>query len=100
MQLTPQLDARYRDAQLQVKLSVEAASEALAALEVEVALWDGKTRLASQRQPLGTPIIDERGSYGERAIINLDIERPRLWSAEQPSLLPRGGIAMARRDVA
>ncbi|MGG7867317.1 beta-galactosidase [Klebsiella aerogenes] len=84
VQLTPQLDARYRDAQLQVKLSVEAASEALAALEVEVALWDGKTRLASQRQPLGTPIIDERGSYGERAIINLDVERPRLWSAEQP----------------
>ncbi len=84
VQLTPQLDARYRDAQLQVKLSVEAASEALAALEVEVALWDGKTRLASQRQPLGTPIIDERGSYGERAIINLDVEHPRLWSAEQP----------------
>ena len=84
VQLTPQLDALYRDAQLRVKLSVEAAPEALAALEIDVALWDGKTRLASQRQPLGTPIIDERGSYGERAIVNLDIERPQLWSAEQP----------------
>ncbi|WEF30221.1 beta-galactosidase [Klebsiella aerogenes] len=84
VQLTPQLDALYRDAQLQINLSVAAEPQALAALEVEVALWDGETQVACQRQPLGSPVIDERGRYGERAMFNLDIARPRLWSAEQP----------------
>ena len=37
VQLTPQLDALYRDAQLQARVSVAAAPEALAALRVELA---------------------------------------------------------------
>ncbi len=84
MQVTPILDALYRDAQLNVQVSVSAPAERLAGLEIEVTLWQGNERVAGMRVPPGSPMIDDRGNYAERAYLTLPVERPRLWSAETP----------------
>ncbi|WP_310607859.1 beta-galactosidase [Buttiauxella brennerae] len=84
MQVTPVLDALYRDAQLNVQVSVSAPAERLAGLEIEVTLWQGNERVVGMRVPPGSPMIDDRGNYAERAYLTLPVERPRLWSAETP----------------
>lgn len=84
VQLTPQLDALYRDAELLVNLSVAAPVALLEELTVKVELWDDDRLVASHQQSPGSPIIDERGNYVERAAIRLPVERPALWSAETP----------------
>ncbi|MCE5365824.1 beta-galactosidase [Klebsiella oxytoca] len=84
VQLTPQLDALYRDAELLVNLSVAAPIALLEELTVKVELWDDDRLVASHQQSPGSPIIDERGNYAERAAIRLPVERPALWSAETP----------------
>lgn len=84
VQLTPQLDALYRDAELLVNLSVAAPVALLEELTVKVELWDDDRLVASHQQSPGSPIIDERGNYAERAAIRLPVERPALWSAETP----------------
>ncbi|RZH69890.1 hypothetical protein EIH00_16950, partial [Staphylococcus aureus] len=62
VQLTPQLDALYRDAELLVNLSVAAPVALLEALTVQVELWDDDRLVASHQQSPGSPIIDERGN--------------------------------------
>ena len=84
VQLTPQLDVLYRDAELLVNLSVAAPVALLEELTVKVERWDDDRRVASHQQSPGSPIIDERGNYAERAAIRLPVERPALWSAETP----------------
>ncbi|AWF36770.1 beta-galactosidase [Klebsiella oxytoca] len=84
VQLTPQLDALYRDAELLVNLSVAAPVALQEELTVKVELWDDDRLVASHQQSPGSPIIDERGNYAERAAIRLPVERPALWSAETP----------------
>ncbi|WP_204317559.1 hypothetical protein, partial [Klebsiella aerogenes] len=79
VQLTPQLDALYRDAELLVNLSVAAPVALLEELTVKVELWDDDRLVASHQQSPGSPIIDERGNYAERAAIRLPVERPALW---------------------
>lgn len=83
-QITPALDALYRDATLQVDVTIAAPAEQLAALAVEITLWDGETQVMQQRQRLGSPVIDERGSYAERASLLLPVQQPKQWSAELP----------------
>jgi len=84
LQVTPRLDALYRDARLQIGLAVAATSSQLAGLEVEVSLWDGDEQITATRQSLGTPMIDDRGNYAERAQLDLAVTQPRLWNAEVP----------------
>ncbi|SQC14338.1 beta-D-galactosidase [Klebsiella pneumoniae] len=62
MQLTPALDALYRDGTLQVQATIEATEAALVGLSVGVSLWRGEEQIAAGRQPLGTPTVDERGT--------------------------------------
>lgn len=97
VQLTPQLDALYRDAELLVNLSVAAPVALLEALTVKIELWDDDRLVASHQQSPGTPIIDERGSYAERAAISLPVERPALWSAETPNCY-RAVVSLCRGD--
>ncbi|HCB1499094.1 TPA: beta-galactosidase [Klebsiella michiganensis] len=97
VQLTPQLDALYRDAELLVNLSVAAPIQQLEDLTVKVELWDDARLVASHQQLLGSPIIDERGNYAERAAIRLQIERPALWSAETPNCY-RAVVSLWRGD--
>ncbi len=97
VQLTPQLDALYRDGELLVNLSVAAPAELLEELAVKVELWDGETLVASHQQAPGSPIIDERGNYAERAMIRLPVEKPALWSAETPNCY-RAVVSLWRGD--
>lgn len=85
MQITPVLDALYRDAELNIQLCVAAPEARVADLTVEVTLWHGNQQVAGTREPLGTPAIDDRGNYAERAYLTLPVVRPRLWSAEMPN---------------
>lgn len=97
VQLTPQLDALYRDAELLVNLSVAAPVAQLEELAVKVELWDDARLVASHQQLPGSPIIDERGNYAERAAIRLPVERPALWSAEAPNCY-RAVVSLWRGD--
>lgn len=97
VQLTPQLDALYRDAELLVNLSVAAPFALLEELTVKVELWDDDRLVASHQQSPGSPIIDERGNYAERAAIRLPVERPALWSAETPDCY-RAVVSLWRGD--
>ncbi|HCQ7056944.1 beta-galactosidase [Klebsiella oxytoca] len=97
VQLTPQLDALYRDAELLVNLSVAAPVALLEELTVKVELWDDDCLVASHQQSPGSPIIDERGNYAERAAIRLPVERPALWSAETPDCY-RAVVSLWRGD--
>ncbi|HHG8774111.1 TPA: beta-galactosidase [Raoultella planticola] len=98
VQLTPQLDALYRDGELQVNLAIAAPASGLAELTAEVSLWDGEREIARQRQRPGSPAIDERGNYAERATITLPVERPAQWSAETPHCY-RAVVALWRGDT-
>ncbi|RRZ89345.1 beta-galactosidase [Erwinia sp. 198] len=85
VQLTPQLDALYRDAELEVRVSVAAPARLLEKLTVNVELWHDAQRVASHQQQPGSPAIDERGNYAERAMMRVPVARPALWSAETPN---------------
>ena len=84
VQITPRLDALCRDGELAVDLTIAAPAGELEALIAEVSLWEGDKQVASVRQRPGSPAIDERGNYAERASLTLAVERPSLWSAETP----------------
>ena len=80
--LTPALDALYRDGELCADVQVSAAQ---AGAEVALTLWQGTEKVACQRSPLGTAIVDERGAYAERVAFALPVKAPRQWSAESPA---------------
>ncbi len=97
VQLTPALDALYRDGTLQVQATVEATEAALAGLSVGVSLWRGEEQIAAGRQPLGTPTVDERGHYAERVDFSLAMATPAHWSAETPNCY-RAVVTLWRGD--
>ncbi|MDV2875173.1 beta-galactosidase [Phytobacter diazotrophicus] len=97
VQLTPQLDALYRDAELVVNVTVAAPTQMLEHLTVNVELWNDTQRIVNHQQPPGSPVIDERGNYGERAVMRLPVERPALWSAETPNCY-RAVVSLWRGD--
>lgn len=97
VQLTPQLDALYREGELLVNLTISAPAGTLDQLVAEVSLWDGEQQVASARQQPGSPAIDERGNYAERAQLRLAVDRPALWSAETPHCY-RAVVALWRGD--
>lgn len=97
VQLTPQLDALYRDGELAVDVTVAAPAQLLEKLTVSVELWNDTQRVASHQQQPGSPIIDERGNYAERAVMRLPVERPALWSAETPNCY-RAVVSLWRGD--
>ncbi|MDL5385184.1 beta-galactosidase [Aeromonas hydrophila] len=82
IRVTPELDACYRDGRL--KIALQAANGA--GLSVAACLYDGVERVATLRQPIGTPAIDEKGAYDDRAECWLEVAAPRKWSAETPHL--------------
>lgn len=85
VQLTPQLDALYHDAELEVNATVAAPTPLLEKLTVAVELWNDTQQVARHQQPPGSPVTDERGNYAERTVMRLPVERPALWSAETPN---------------
>ncbi|GJL46486.1 TPA: beta-galactosidase [Citrobacter farmeri] len=55
-------------------------------LRVTVQLWDGDVLTGESTAPFGSEIIDERGAYGDRTTLRLNVDHPSLWSAETPHL--------------
>ncbi|HHE5700194.1 TPA: beta-galactosidase [Citrobacter amalonaticus] len=55
-------------------------------LRVTVQLWDGDVLMGESTAPFGSEIIDERGAYGDRTTLRLNVDNPSLWSAETPHL--------------
>ncbi|EKN4693012.1 beta-galactosidase [Yersinia ruckeri] len=53
---------------------------------VEVQLWLNNQLVTWKRQPLGSDIIDERGTYSDRTTLTLRVDSPELWNAEVPTL--------------
>ncbi len=45
-----------------------------------------KRRSPAAPAPFGGEIIDERGGYADRVTLRLNVENPKLWSAEIPNL--------------
>lgn len=97
VQLTPQLDALYHDAELEVNATVAAPTPLLEKLTVAVELWNDTQQVARHQQPLGSPVTDERGNYAERTVMRLPVERPALWSAETPNCY-RAVVSLWRGD--
>lgn len=96
VQLTPQLDALYRDAELLVNLSVAAPVALLEELTVKVELWDDDRLVASHQQSPGSPIIDERGNYAERAVNSSAGRTSGAMERGNARLLSGGRVAVAR----
>ena len=55
-------------------------------LRVTVQLWEAETLIGERTAPFGSEIIDERGAYGDRTTVCLEVDTPKLWSAETPHL--------------
>lgn len=90
-------DTRLADVQLQTELNEDFSRGELRALvvlegknvsacEVLIQLWHGETLLQEKQQPVGSQIIDERGSYQDRTTLSLPLDAPLLWNAEVPHL--------------
>lgn len=98
IQLETHLSPEFSSARLQTRVVTSLTAENSGDYQVKVELWRGAEAVASQLQPLGSEVIDERGHYAERTTVNLQVAQPQLWSAETPhlyraviSLLDRSG---------
>lgn len=65
---------------------VRMRGECCDSLRVTVQLWDGDVLTGESTAPFGSEIIDERGAYGDRTTLRLNVDQPSLWSAETPHL--------------
>ncbi len=83
IQITPDLDACYRDGQLQIVAHVAGVQPGL---QVRATLFEGTEIRLTSTHPLGSAVVDERGSYQDRVEIRWSVTQPRQWSAETPHL--------------
>ncbi|TKI06716.1 beta-galactosidase [Martelella alba] len=97
IELTPRLDALYRDAVLTVEAALAPSGGDYRDFQLQVTLWRDDERAAEQCQPFGSAIIDERGAYADRVRMALPVSAPLQWSAESPHLY-RAVIALRRPD--
>ncbi|WP_145526048.1 beta-galactosidase [Yersinia rohdei] len=90
--ITTHLSPEFSSANLDVMAAINIPPLSLnnpqvtGAYQVRVQLWLADTLVTSLLQPLGSQVIDERGHYTDRTQLSLRVERPSLWSAEQPTL--------------
>ncbi|WKX25425.1 beta-galactosidase [Tatumella ptyseos] len=82
--ITSQLSANYTQAEVKVQVDVGGDYDRLTTLAIEI--WDDTQCVVSQHSALGSTLVDERGAYSDRAILELSVPSPRLWSAETPTL--------------
>lgn len=86
IQIRTHLFHGYTQAELEVQVSAKLPEMQTSQHQVLVSLWLGDRLVARQEQPVGSEVIDERGSYAERTTLQLPVSQPTLWSAEQPAL--------------
>ncbi|CNH79142.1 beta-D-galactosidase [Yersinia thracica] len=86
--LSPEFSSAYLDVMAAVNIPLIDINntQLTKAYQIRVQLWLADTLVTSLQQPLGTQAIDERGNYADRTLLSLQVERPLLWSAEQPTL--------------
>ena len=82
VRVTPDLDHLYKDGVL--KIAVETCQSER--LGIRASLYRGDELVCTETQSMGSELIDERGRYDDRCNVTLNVESPRLWSAEQPNL--------------
>ncbi|GAD01984.1 beta-galactosidase [Agarivorans albus] len=84
-----QLDACYRDAQLQVEVQLAGASLAqLDGYQIELQLYDGDGAVFANpvRESTNNLSVDEKGGFADRIFLSSTVVEPKLWSDEQPNL--------------
>jgi beta-galactosidase len=86
LQVRTHLFHGFTQAELEVQVSAAVPQDTAADYQVRVQLWQGDKPVAEHQQPLGSEIIDERGTAFDRTTLRLPVSRPALWSAEQPAL--------------
>ena len=83
VRVTATLDEHYAEGVLEVEVICNQVCRG----EVELALNDASgATVLSQRQRIGTELIDERGRYKDRARAKLKVPNVQAWSAETPNL--------------
>ncbi|MRT58600.1 beta-galactosidase [Enterobacteriaceae bacterium RIT693] len=95
VQLVTQLNEDCRRAELQALVILEGHD--VNACEISVQLWRKEELVAECQQPVGSRVIDERGSYHDRTSLRLPVEHPLLWSAEVPDLY-RAVVVLKQSD--
>ncbi|KEA52177.1 beta-D-galactosidase [Mangrovibacter sp. MFB070] len=70
----------------ELMLNVSMAGDHPQQYQVEASLWRHGECITREKQPVGSPVIDERGHYPEQARLTLSVTTPALWSAETPHL--------------
>ncbi|MEE1672721.1 beta-galactosidase [Agarivorans aestuarii] len=87
--INTELDACYRDAQLQVEVQLAGASLAqLQGHQIELQLFAGEDAVlaAPLLQSTNNLSVDEKGGFADRVFLNAHVDEPKLWSDEQPNL--------------
>ena len=82
------INTRFNDdfSRAVLEADVRIAGNASEDLRLTLQLWEGETLTNETTSPLGSEIIDERGTYHDRVTLRLNVEKPALWSAETPNL--------------
>jgi beta-galactosidase len=89
--ITPNLDACYRDATLNIKTAIHTyATPELAHLKnhtITVQVFDGDLPICEpQTQSTNNKRIDEKGGWDDVVFHHVAIQNPRKWTAETPNL--------------
>ncbi len=83
LQVTPDLDACYRDGRLAVRIVL---NHVASSPSVRLTLYRGSDKICREQLSPGTGPIDERGAYADHIHHTLQVSSPHQWSAEQPEL--------------
>ncbi|MBJ3816826.1 beta-galactosidase [Shimwellia pseudoproteus] len=84
LRLTPHFNDDFTRSTLNAEVRI--AGELSPDLRATAQLWCGDTLAGTATSAFGSQIIDERGAYGDRTTLKIDIAHPALWSAETPNL--------------
>ncbi|MDY6889619.1 MAG: glycoside hydrolase family 2 TIM barrel-domain containing protein, partial [Pseudomonadota bacterium] len=81
--ITPDLDACYRDATLHIKTAIDAPNN----YQVAVQVFDGEQALCEPHiQSTNNKRVDEKGGWSDVVFQTIDIQNPKKWTAETPTL--------------
>jgi len=81
--ITPDLDACYRDGQLSIKTTIHAPQN----YQVQVQLFEDESPISNPLiAPVNDRIIDEKGGWQNISFHHINVQSPKLWSAEIPNL--------------
>jgi beta-galactosidase len=81
--ITPNLDACYRDATLEIKTTIDAPKN----YTVSIQVFDGEKPICeANTQSTNNKRIDEKGGWDDIVFHSIAFENPKKWTAETPKL--------------